>query len=316
MSKEKESKMSLRKCANIKSRKSPDQRCTEEASYGEFCSKHIKRPIRFPLLKGYDIQISRRQEDALKNIQKHYRFNNGLRRNRNQGPTTTFTELSENETEVSTLEPVKGIPILYRFSFVDSKKHIFTFDIRSLYQLIQSSGYNLTNPYNREIINKNTVDKLIKRINFLRNKKFCLLIATDNELSQDQLIHQRIVDICLKYDFLGFYTSPEWFENLDLRGLKDIYISLYSLFVSNPIADAATLDAIYPGRRDDLFELRINGINNRKDKKILQNALLNAFEKIITTSPKKENKSLGATYCLKCWAGSYPQIYINYPWLV
>ena len=316
MSKEKESKMSLRKCANIKSRSSPDQRCAEEASYGEFCAKHIKRPTRFPLLKGFDIQISRRQEETLRKIQMNYRFKNALRRNRNQGPTTTFTELSENETEVYTLESVKSIPILYRFSFSDLQKHIFTFDIRTLYQLVQETGYKLTNPYNRDLISKEIIDKLIRRINFLRSKKYCLLVTSDNELTQDQLIHQRVIDICLKYDFLGFYTSPEWFENLDIRGLKDIYINLYSLFVGNPIADAATLDAIYPGRRDDLFELRINGINNRKDKKILQNALLNAFEKIITTSSKKENKSLGATYCLKCWAMAHPQIYINYPWLV
>jgi hypothetical protein len=316
MSKEKESKMSLRKCANIKSRSSPDQRCAEEATYGEFCAKHIKRPTRFPLLKGFDIQLSRRQEETLKKIQKKYKFKNGIRRNRNQGPSTSFTELSENETEIYSLESVKSIPTLYRFSFSDSQKHIFTFDIRTLYQLVQESGYKLTNPYNRDLISKEIIDKLIRRINFLRSKKYCLLVTSDNELTQDQLIHQRVIDICLKYDFLGFYTSPEWFENLDIRGLKDIYINLYSLFVSSPIADAATLDAIYPGRRDDLFELRINGINNRKDKKILQNALLNAFEKIITTSSKKENKSLGATYCLKCWAMAYPQIYINYPWLV
>jgi hypothetical protein len=316
MSKEKESKMSLRKCANIKSRSSPDQRCAEEATYGEFCAKHIKRPTRFPLVKGFDIQLSRKQEETLKKIQRKYKFKNGLRRNRNQGPSTSFTELSENETEIYSLESVKSIPILYRFSFSDLQNHIFTFDIRTLYQLVQESGYKLSNPYNRDLISKEIIDKLIRRINFLRSKKYCLLVTSDNELTQDQLIHQRVIDICLKYDFLGFYTSPEWFENLDIRGLKDVYISLYGMFVSNPIADAATLDGIYSGRRDDLFELRINGINNRKDKKILQNALLNAFEKIITTSSKKENKSLGATYCLKCWAGSYPQIYINYPWLV
>ena len=316
MSTDKESKMSLRKCANIKSRRQPDQKCSEEAKYGEFCSKHIKRPIRFPLLKNYDPSLTRTNMDMLVRLQRKFRFRNGLRRSRQQGPAATFLELSDNETEVSTLEALSTIPILYRFSFADSQKHIYTFDIRTLYQLIERSGYTITNPYNRELIGKTVVDKLIERINFLRKRKFCLLIVSDIDLTDEQLIHQRVVDVCLKYDFLGFYTSPEWFENLDLRCLKEIYINLYNMFILRPVADSATLDSIYKRRSEDLFDLRIHGINNRKDKKVLQTAILNAFEKLVTTSPKKENRCLGATYSLKIWAMSYPQIYINYPWLV
>jgi len=296
------SKMSPRKCANIKSKKQPDQRCSGEATIGDFCTKHHKKPTRFPLLKNYEVTLNKRHTNLIGCLQKAYRFRNNLRRYRKQGPATTFTNIAENSTEICSFDPVTSIPMMFRFSFADSNKHIFIFDIRTLYQLLETTGYTVTNPYTREIIPKNIVDKLINRVNQLRNKKYCLLFEQEGNLSSEQLLHQRVVDICLKYDFLGFYTSPKWFEILSLRDLKDIYISLYSMFISHPIADSETLNQIYPKRNEDLFELRISGINNRKDKMTMQYAVLDIFEKLVTTAKKKEDRCLGATYSLKAWA--------------
>jgi hypothetical protein len=309
-------KMTLRKCSNIKSKKQPDQRCTSEAIHGEFCNRHQKKPTRWPLRKENNIIYNARINSILTTIQKSYKLRNGLRRFLKQGPATSDISLAENSTEIYSLEPLNTIPILYRFSFEDLKHHIFLFDIRSLYQLIESCGYTLTNPYTREPIHKNVVDKLISRITYLRKKKFCLIISQEIELSSTQLLHQRIVDVCLKFDFLGFYTSPEWFENLTLKDLKSIYINIYSMFITYPVADIATLKSVYPGTKEELFQLRISGINNRKDKMYLEYALLDLFEKLITTAPQKENRCLGATYVLKAWATSYTTIYINYPWLI
>jgi hypothetical protein len=304
----------LRRCANIKSKKQTDQRCSLDATHTDFCIKHYEHPTRFPFYKEGKFNLPAFRLPLITNLQRSYRFHNSLRRFKNQGPASNNLSLAENETEIFSFDPIKAIPLLFRFSFADKEKHIFMFDIRTLFHLIEKSGYNLMNPYTRSVIPKNVIDKLIKRISFLCKQKYCLSFPEKTNFSAEQLFHQNIVDICLKFDFLGYYTSPEWFELLTLQNLKDLYLGLWEMFISNPIADKNTLDSIYKDH-DSLYLLKISGIQVRKEKKPLQQAILNIFDKLITTSTIKENRYLGATYCLKAWGGVNNALYANYPWL-
>ena len=304
----------LRRCANIKSKKQTDQRCSLDASHADFCIKHYEHPTRFPFYKEGKNNLPAFRLPAIIKLQHTYRLRNGLRRFKNQGPASNTLSLAENDTEIFSFDPIATIPLLFRFSFVDKEKHIFIFDIRTLFYLIEKSGYNLTNPYTREIIPKNSIDKLIKRISFLCNKKYYLSFPEKTDFNADQLFHQKVVDICLKFDFLGYYTSPEWFELLSLQNLKDLYLGLWDMFISNPIADKTTLDFIYKDHTT-LYQLKIPGIQIRKEKKPLQQVILNIFDKLITSSNIKENRYLGATYCLKAWGTVNNALYANYPWL-
>jgi len=302
---------SLRKCANIKSKKHCDQKCTSDATNGDFCMRHFSHPTRFPKSNSITTFTPKIINKLIK-IQRSFRFRNGIRRFTLQGPSTSYISLSQNDKEISSFDSIEKIPIVYRFSFADMNKHIWTFDIRSLCVLLEKSGQELLNPYTRERLGQPIFEKIMKRLQSLRNKKYCLLFLQSQEMSSEQLLHQRVVDICLKFDILGYYSSPEWFENLGLQDLKSLYFKLYSMFVENPVVNEITLQRICG---EYLFGLRISTLQARREKKTIQYAILDIFEKLINSSSEKEYRSLGAVYALKAWASVQESILLNYEWL-
>jgi hypothetical protein len=134
------------------------------------------------------------------------------------------------------------------------------------------------------------------------------------EWSAEQTIHQRVVDVCLQFDKLGFYTTPVWFESLSLQDLKDIYVLLYRSLITYPSTDADTLRQICPPNGNP-FILRVIQVQQRKDFRALQNVLLDVFEKMIHSSSQTQYQSLGAIFVLRVWAKVQEALYVNYPWL-
>ncbi len=300
----------LRKCLNIKSKKHTDQRCNAPATYGEFCEKHIQHPTRYPVFKDRFFQSTRSLNQSTSKLQAMYRFRRGLRRARVQGPATTAIDLAENSTELSSFDATSSIPCLYRFSYADEKKHIWLFDIRSLVQLLEQKGLQIQNPYTREPFPPKILKRLQDRIAFLRTKQYCLLWPQGDD--KDQVLHQRVVDVCLKFDALGYYTSPSWFEDLSLLDLKMLYCDLYDTFLMDiPEIQRRKLVPSF----ETMFPLRLSGISMRKDAKPLHLCVLTIFESLVTKPKEADSRSLGAMISLRVLAKRQPAIYGNYSWL-
>jgi hypothetical protein len=317
----KKSSEGLRLCANIKSKRVSDQPCRQEAIQGEFCARHSIHPTRYPLYKNSSLQSSQFPPIILQwinKIQKSYRFRNGLRRFRRQGPASTDTSLAHNTTELSTFEPVSSIPLLYRFCIRDSTNHTWLFDLRTLFQIIgqqSTAETQYTNPYTREPISQSILRTLQNRIGFLHKKRYCLLWISSEELfkqQQTQYFHQRVLELSLKFDYLGYPIHSSWIEQLSLESLKNIYIFLSELCQTQ--IPQETMAQVYPSQ-EPLFELRLSTMKQRKDMKVLQNALLTVFEKLIGTSLTTEYRVLGALYCLKALAIEVEDMYSKYSWL-
>lgn len=303
----------LRLCANIKSKKVSDQPCKSEAILGDFCARHSIHPTRYPLYKTKSTTYSFQTIQHISKLQIAYRFRRGLRRFRRQGPATSDTTLAHNTTELSTFEPSSSIPLLYRFSFTDSTRHTWLFDLRTLFQIVgQTTTTEYTNPYTRETIPQHILQQLYSRIENLHKKRYCLLWIISQELLQSQFLHQQVIDIALKFEALGFHICSSWFEELSLDALKNIYILISNYCLKS--IPKETLHNVYPSE-EPLFAIRLSTIHQRKDKKILQNALLQVFEKLLTTATETENKVLGAVYILKAWATEVDDIYTKYSWL-
>jgi hypothetical protein len=66
-----------------------------------------------------------------------------------------------NDTDFVTMEPLNEIPDKYFYSFTDSKSFSYGFNIFSLIQMIKMKN-KLVNPYNREKIEQNVINDIIK----------------------------------------------------------------------------------------------------------------------------------------------------------
>ena len=76
------------------------------------------------------------------------------------GPGIVCLSKSCNKQELYSFDPVEQIPKLFFFSYIDSKRNLWTFDIRSLGQLL-SMGELKQNPYTREPFQKRFMDGVI-----------------------------------------------------------------------------------------------------------------------------------------------------------
>lgn len=65
-----------------------------------------------------------------------------------------------NDTDFVTLEPLVEIPFHLFFSYKDDKNFIYGFNIDSLIQILKTKG-KLDNPYNRELMNINVIEKVV-----------------------------------------------------------------------------------------------------------------------------------------------------------
>jgi len=310
----------VRLCANIRSRKLPDVRCPCHATHGEFCTRHYKNPTRFQEKSSLVTVPTHIQIVAATKLQRWWKYSVGYRRFFKQGPATNEPSVSENQTDIYSLDPIGSIPLLYRWSYADSKRHIWLFDIRSLSMTrIQTVHEALLNPYTREQVPEQSERHFQERCTWLRTKKYCLVHSTDTELTPDQLWHQRILDVTMKYDMLGYHTCLHWFEELNLRQLAGFYIELWELWYYRLQLNPAVKNQVVPNwNRPDslLFKWNPMEVLNRNEKKWWQRVVLELLDKLVSSATLKEHKILGALYGMTAFAIVSHQVRQYYPWLV
>jgi hypothetical protein len=116
---------------------------------------------------------------------------------------------------------------IYFFSYKDDKNNIWCFDIRSFNKLIISDNRN---PYTREIINKNVIEKSKKLTKYLVNKKIDINIEEFNHENKLDRIRQKTVDIFSSISYSGYEININWFLSLDINKLKQLYKSLEDIW--------------------------------------------------------------------------------------
>lgn len=311
----------LRRCYNIKSQKHPDARCPYPATQGDFCARHSKHPKRFqeksPLIRAEPSSFGRIDHDSAEQIQRFWRRICPILRIRRQGFAATVPSLASNSTDVYSLDPVEQIPLLYRWSTIDSKKNIWLFDIRTLGMLHQQEQFKtLINPYTREPFSEETMNKYLKRVEWLRSKKYYVFHNDEQTLTSEQLWHQRVLDVFMKLDMLGYYTCLKWFEDLSNRELVRFYFELYELWFFRLGLTNEQKEQIHPQWSSGLFRYTPLELKNRHDRKWYQTLVLDTIDNLVTKGSAKENRSLGAMYVMTAFALASPDVRQHYHWLV
>jgi hypothetical protein len=308
----------VRQCANVKSKKHPDVQCPFTASQGEFCSRHSKNPVRFQEHITLIQKLSKSQYKNVITIQNMWRKRVCFLRKKRQGPIVMIPEISENKADICTLEDVSNIPIMYRWSYTDNKKHNWMFDIRSLSMLrSQDKNAKLLNPYTKEEISQENLDIFLKRCTQLRNQKYCLLHINDVDLTPEQLWHQSILDVSMKYDSLGYNISLEWL-NMNALQCYTLYYELWELWMYRLDLPPALKKRIVPGWNDKeipLFKWIPVEVRDKRDKSWWQKNILALLDRLVCAK-EKEHRSLGALYGMTALALANPKVRDVYSWLV
>jgi hypothetical protein len=101
----------FRKCANVKSKTHPDSPCKNTATNGDFCARHWKRPHRYvALTESRNTYVTRFCLQAIRRIQTWWRRSLPTLSYKRQGPAVNSYTLSQNTTEVYSMEPLEKVP--------------------------------------------------------------------------------------------------------------------------------------------------------------------------------------------------------------
>lgn len=310
----------VRRCANIRSQRHPDVRCPCPAIQGDFCARHAKNPRRYVEITVAPQTPTIGKNSAAEVIQSWWRPRIGRLRFQRQGPAANFPVEAENQTDIYTLDATASIPMLYRWSYSDSRRHIWIFDIRSLSMThAQDSREKLLNPYTREELPSNAELNYQERCKWLRERKYCLVHLLTTEMTPEQLWHQCILDVTMKYDALGYHTCLNWFEELPSSQLWLFYNELWELWFYRLQLSPQVKQQVVPNwnKADTLlFKWLPNELRHRNEKKWWQKTMLDLLDRLVSSAEAKEHKILGALYGMTAFAIVSPRVRQHYPWLV
>ena len=309
--------ITLRKCQNIKSRRHKNAQCQAAATHGDFCSRHFKHPIRYQSLKPsifLNRMLTRSEHQAVLIIQKFWIKRAALQRFFRQGPAANCHELSQNTTEVYTLDPLASIPNVFFFSFADSSKSVWSFDIRSLSHLI-TEATEPQNPYTRQAISPSTVEAIHRRLLWLRQRKYPILHETGENLTQEQIWNQKVLDVFFKMDALGYRASCKWFEEMEKEDHELFYARLYRLWTYQLGLTSSEKQAIL-GVTKIFKQTPERAVNAGHDLRWWRRNNLNLILEFISRGSSKSHQGLGALYVLMSIVQVVPEAAESYPWVL
>ena len=292
------------RCMNIKSKHYKNSQCNNKPTHGEYCKKHSKNPIRFSSILNISARI----------IQKGWRKYIHSQKFSRQGPACHCRTLANNSTELYSLESLENIPNKYFFSFSDSQKNIWAFDIRTLSYLLSKSK-SVQNPYTRESLTPESLARAKLRLNWLKQKKYDIMYNDNSQLSSDQIWNQNVLDVFTKMDEAGYLVNPDWFHEMDKEDHIVFYRRIYDIWNYRIGLSDKEKNHIVPGfNRNKLFKHIPTEILD-KEEKYLKKMNLVLIQKLIDSASDKSQKSLGVMYVLMALCYVSDSVAETFPWI-
>jgi hypothetical protein len=270
-------------------------------------------------MSGNLIISTRSYTAAAKKIQAWFHRIKPLLAFRHRGPAANDSTLAHNETEVYSMDPISKIPPIFFFSYADSKKVIWAFDIRSL-SAILSQGQHPSNPYTREPFSPSTLQKLRQRIMYLRRRKYPLVYVVGESLTEEQAWNQKVLDAFMKLESLGYLSSCSWFHAMTLDAHKKFYRKMYQLWNWRLGLSQQDKEGIVPHsmrNSSKLFKwVPDNVCSANHDLTWWQKSNLSLILNFISRSEDKTKQGLGALYCLMGLVQVSEMAAEAYPWIL
>jgi hypothetical protein len=236
----------------------------------------------------------------IQNCCKHYllRKYNNLR-----GPARYNRTLCVNETDFYSMDDLADIPYEQFYSFQDSDKKIYGFDVKSLYKLYSKSRKK-ENPYNRKEIPIYVMEQIksllkLSKIStkFSNGGNSIVIEDVEEVLTQEQRIAARALDIFQKIDLHGHITNTDWFMTLEKNQLIKFIRVLSDIWEYRAQLSHITKRNICPPYGNP-FGLINMGALQTCSIEFLKMMSLTVMEKLVTSGVTSSMRSLGAMYVL------------------
>jgi len=282
-------------------------------------------------LKHYKLKLSGSKKDMIvrvfcflrlsyfaTKIQKIFRGRIQRKYNSLHGPALLRRDICTNNTDFFSMENLNEIAYSQFFSYKDADNFVYGFDIISLYNLIQKSGRDVQNPYNRTKIPKNVINniKTLIRLGKLLNIKIDIDIKDVLlEVTDKKSIELRILTLFQNIDSLGHYSNTNWFASLTRINLIKFIRELCDIWNYRAQLSNETKRAICPPNGDPFRNLSMDYILTEHNLDNVKKAVVEILEKMVNTGIDRDSKSLGAYYVLGALTLVSPDAALNIPWL-
>ena len=311
--------------------------CKNKMKYGDFCSKHkrlylIKNDtdivienftnnISDYLLKDLKYYYKKHINKIVGNHKKEFYFNEVSKSilNPNECDLNIIIKIQtkirkflenrykrcNNNEDFYTFEELKDVPKKYLFIYKDLKGFLWGFDIRSLSKLIE---INKLNPYTTEEIPDYVIDNIQKRMNLLLKRNSYENLEAIIIKDRKDKIKKNIVDLFSDIEVNGYSCRIEWFLNLSIRRLKELYKQLEDLWNYRLREFIDTKKRLAPPD-GKLFTTPIINLNEYQNIQDIQELILHdvlKFKNLTDLSDKK----LGYMYFLICLGYVSPECYL------
>ena len=247
-------------------------------------------------------------------IQKCYRgylrrYFNSLRGERNH---KNFV----NDTDFFLLEEFSDMDPKQIYSYRDDDNFIYGFDICSLWNLLKQDK-KATNPYNRKLLPKNTVNnikKIVKIGSIFKEAPNIKIEQNNNNLSNAKKRELRAISLFQKMDEHGFITNANWYLNLNRHGLKSFLRELLDIWEYRAQLNNESKRNINPQHGNPFFSINIPVLLS-KCFEVLQNRILDIIEIFITKGNDIQARALGVFFVLGALTTVSHDASTSLPWL-
>ncbi len=319
-------------CCNIKSRKEPKKKCRNNATHGKFCGIHYKRPQPWnpptPELAATPIKNTKKQAPVKKKpiidksvkasqIQKWFRLFYGLNSVSQKGPAFFIRSLCTNDTDFFSTDLLTDISGYMFFSYKDPDNHIYGFDIRSINQLIarsKQSGETALNPFTRSEIPTAVIRRVLARVRWNNSRHLPIEWAPLTPPTPEQQQRMKIVDLFHRIDELNYYSSPNWFIELDQRGQRRFYNELNAIWTHRAGLSMVQKNTIVPNFSQKLFRYAPWALIDQSLESI-QKINMGIIRTMISSAADRNDCILGAMYVVSALTLVSRAAREAYPWL-
>jgi hypothetical protein len=295
-------------CNNIKSKRQPTKRCRNPATHGQQCGIHHKNPVPFGSAVRKLNKLSQRKEARAK-IGRWISRCLVFRNIRKGGPAFYVRDQLVNDTDFVSMDPLVSLNSEYFFSYTEAKQ-LYGFDLRSIYTLIQQT--NPLNPYTRSPIPITVTDHVRKRVMTLEALKLPVHWVPIEPLTPEQQTRMRIVDLFTIINELNYYSTPDWFFEMDAAAHRRFYIELHSIWSVRAGLSEEQKQMIVPNHGTRLFRTTIVGEMTAEGMARLNASTMRIF---VSSAINVHDRVLGAMYIVSALTLVNLNAKAAYPWL-
>lgn len=263
--------------------------------YGASVKADITAKI-FNYFKSYDKAVI---------IQKAWRNCLFRQYNKLKGPARFNRKICVNDTDFFTMDDLSEIPFQQFYSFRDTDKMVYGFDIMSIYNLFEKSedtNNKTTNPYNRNPFPRHVKRDIMKiiRLSYLYKEPLNLeMNEEENEEEQKSInnFENRLIALFHEMDHLGNYTNYNWFMSLDQLRVMRFIMEMNDIWSYRANLSETVKREICPNYRDlfqrmFLIDIRFANIA------ILREIAIDIMNKLVRDGVNHGSRCLGANYVL------------------